>query len=272
MTFAAQETSVEGGEPVELYQFDMGTNTWWFTSSQEDQTIAGDTYTAIPIKRGNLIQAVDERSGDKLLVEIPKSESFVSNFIVNVPGKSATLILKRFHETDATKELITLFEGTVQTVKFSKSGKLAVFSIMPSTAGKTRHMPVFTYQGICNHQLYDDRCKVAESASFKKVLTCSAVSTNGLTLTISGASGFGSDFFVGGSMEFDGEWRVVLAQSGNDLTTNVRFVSSPLSQSITCLAGCDHSTDVCNTKFSNLPNYGGWPAVPKKNIFATGLD
>ena len=35
--------------------------------------------------------------------------------------------------------------------------------------------------------------------------------------------------------------------------------------------GCDHSTQTCASRFGNLDNYGGFPAIPSKNPFSTGV-
>ena len=35
--------------------------------------------------------------------------------------------------------------------------------------------------------------------------------------------------------------------------------------------GCDHSTATCAARFNNLDNYGGFPAIPSKNPFSTGV-
>ena len=51
-----------------------------------------------------------------------------------------------------------------------------------------------------------------------------------------------------------------------------------MGSTVVVLAGCDHSVTTCDTKFntpedtqSNVINYGGFPFVPGKNPFETGL-
>ena len=37
------------------------------------------------------------------------------------------------------------------------------------------------------------------------------------------------------------------------------------------VAGCDHSMPTCAARFDNLANYGGFPFIPTKNPFSTGV-
>jgi len=37
------------------------------------------------------------------------------------------------------------------------------------------------------------------------------------------------------------------------------------------VAGCDHSVSTCAARFDNLANYGGFPFIPTKNPFSTGV-
>jgi len=51
------------------------------------------------------------------------------------------------------------------------------------------------------------------------------------------------------------------------------FSTSPMGQTVKCNKGCKHRvTADCLNRFANTANYGGFPYVPKKNPFQTGLD
>ncbi len=40
---------------------------------------------------------------------------------------------------------------------------------------------------------------------------------------------------------------------------------------VSLFAGCDSTPDTCKTKFGNFRNFGGYPFIPLKNVFVTGL-
>ena len=46
---------------------------------------------------------------------------------------------------------------------------------------------------------------------------------------------------------------------------------SVVGQDVDVFAGCDHTVDTCDQKFDNVINYGGWPYVPSKNPFESGI-
>ncbi len=287
MTFEAFETSNEAGQPIELYKFTAGTLIFRFTSA-EDEIVVGitapaniqGTYESIPIKRSRIQTSANASRTDGIQVEMPSSTAFAQRYINIVPGVRTQLEIFRFHRGDTpTPEFVTAFKGDVQTVAFTQQARLATMQVHSIARAKSRALPRFTYQGPCNHMLYDKRCKILETdPAFEKFLTVAAIDTTQTVLTVTGAGGFSpaADFFVSGFLEFDDDFRTVVAQGGvgnEDLTMLVPFIVSPVGQTIRALAGCKLRlvTD-CLSKFANVVNFGGFPYVPKKNPFTSGVD
>lgn len=271
MTYDAFETSQEGGRPVELYEFRLGSEVFRFTSNESDVVFQAATYEAIPIRRGEL-GAATASGDDKLLLYVPASLSFIQKYVLSVPGRAATLSMRQYHRDDPDLQPATLFQGTIRTVGFTKNGREAEVRVEPILSSRSRTIPRHTYQGLCNHMLYDARCKILETnPAFEKFLAVTVVSGN--TITVPGAGAFGADFFESGFVDFQQDFRLVTKQTTDVLTLLLPFASSPLGQTVRCLAGCKHRlVDDCLNKFNNTINYGGFPYVPLKNPFATGLD
>lgn len=272
MTFAAIETSAESGQPIELYEFRVGTDFYRLTSNDVDVTYLASVYTAIQIVRGKITSTADSRQ-DKLDVELPANHPLVTQFILYPPGKNTTLTLRKYHRSDPDLQVVTIYRGAIQGVDFVDGGRKAQLRVTPATSALSRQVPRFTYQNLCNHMLYDTRCKILElDARFSKMLPVTAAVGNVITVTGAGAFGF-TDFFEGGFVAFSGDYRMVVRQATDDLELLLPFSVSPVGQTVRCQAGCKGriSTD-CLTKFDNVPNFGGYPYVPKKNPFTTGLD
>lgn len=278
MVFDTIESSQESGQPIELYEFRIGTNRWRRTSSENDVTLPStlETYTAAPIERGPLRQEVNDPTADRLEVRMPADDEFVTQFRNIAPGGKATLTLFRLHRGDlgGSDDRAQIFKGTVRNVSYADNGRVAVVQTLPLTSAAARSIPRRTYQGPCNHQLYDSRCTIdKDSSSFKFTGTVSAV--NGDVITVTGAGAFNAlaDFFQGGYVEFENDFRDITAQSGDDLTLITPFLNSPNGETVIARAGCQHRlvTD-CQTKFSNEDNFGGFPYVPKRNPYQTGID
>jgi len=278
MSFDAFELAQETGRPAELYDFRIGGDSFKLTSWAVNVTIpALGTFEAETVLRSAITKEATGEEPD-LNITIPADSPFVLAYQKeSVPGKRSTMILFRTHIDDPAQETIVFYKGAVATVTFSKDGREASVLVVSAMKAQSQEMPRSTYQGLCNRSLYDNQCQISDvDPDFQKFLNVSAVSVDGLVLTVDSAGSFGADFFEAGFIEFAGEPRMVVAQGGagnNDLTIRVPFESSPLSQTVRVLAGCKHRvlTD-CFTKFNNTDNFGGFPFVPLKDIFRNGLD
>lgn len=273
MSYSSFETSVEAGQPVELFEFRIGLETFRYTSSQLEIVNGGLTYAPSPITRSDIGIAINDSSVERLEVIVPADNAFAAKYKTYPPGQRATFTLRRVHRPDP--EAITLFKGTLRNISFSEDGRQAVMQFLPLTSGFGRTIPRFTYSGQCNHMLYDARCKIdKDNPSFKHQSQVTAVS--GVTITVAGVAAFSgsfADFFVAGYVEFDNDFRAIVAQSGDVLTLISPFGVNPLNEIVIVRAGCKQRiVEDCTNKFNNAINFGGFPWVPKKNPFITGLD
>lgn len=271
MTYLANETSIEGGQPIDIFEIRLDAEVFRYTSNDSDLTVQANLYEAIPIQRSGVKHTADQDQ-DRLIVTLPGTNPFVQKYVLSVPGRGAVLTVKQFHRADADAQLVTVFKGIIRSVAFQQNGRVAELQAWPIASAKSRIIPRHTYQGLCNHMLYDARCKISESdPAFEKFLAVSAVS--GSNITVPGAGAFGADFFEAGFVEFQDDFRAVTDQATDVLTLLIPFAVSPLGQTVRLLAGCKHRLQQdCVNKFQNAINFGGFPFVPQKNIFQTGLD
>lgn len=270
MTFTANEGSIESGAPIELYEFNIGSESFQLTSAEDELVVESVTYDPVEVRRSSINLGPDERN-DVLEVTLPSTHAFARKYIDIVPGQAATLTIKRFHRFDTDVETAVIFKGQVRSVAFSLDGRTARIAVLPITAALGRSVPRFTYQGLCNHILYDPRCKVTPGL-FRHQDDVTAVSTDGTILTVQGLGAMGDDWSTAGYVTLNGiDHRLILDQTGDDITIRFPFGFDVLNQTVDVFAGCDHSGNTCKTKFNNVVNYGGHAFVPLRNIFATGI-
>lgn len=275
MTYAQYETSPESGQPIELYQFTIGATTYYWTSAEDEITVSSQVYEPLAgLKRSKIGQGPEERDAT-LTVTMPAINPFVRPYIAAVPSTRATVKILRLHRADFPgPQVVTIFEGIVKAVNFDQDGgRVAKVAVEPLVGATSRPVPQFTYQGLCNHVVYDDQCQVDETdPNYRATLTVTAVAGN--VLTIAGLAGFGNAWFTGGLVEINGglDARMILDQTGNDVTLHLPFPTSPLGELAVVLAGCAHDITTCKNKFDNVINYGGFAFVPSINPFETGLD
>ncbi len=266
MSFESRELSVESGQPTEIYLFVTGSESYRYTSDAASIVYATRTYEPRQISRSGIEHDTGEAKSD-LEITLPTEDDVASRFIGIVPGKIMLVTILSLHRNESDPFLF--FHGAVTGASFSKQGAICTLKCQTREAAFSRPIPRYKYQGLCNHVLYDSGCKVVKS-SFQFDSTVSAVSGN--TITVTGLSGEGADWALGGYVKFGGDYRLVVSQSGNDVTMLLPFSEDVDGEAVSVYAGCDHSFDTCGTKFSDKINYSGCPYVPLYNVFEVGLD
>lgn len=281
MTYDTYSSSVEENRPVELFTFVQGATIFRYTNQPADVTVASQVYASTTISRGRLEETRDSVVNNQVELTVPSSNTFATRFKANTPASRASIKVQRYQRSDTTPQVITIFEGFVSSVDFSQEGQVASIKCIPITQAQSRPIPRQGYQNACNHVLGDSLCKVdLTDARWRLSATATAFDASTNEVTVAGAGAFGADWWVGGVLEFGGgtDNRLIIAQSGDDLKLLLPFPNSVVGSTVVVLAGCDHSITTCDTKFntpqdpqSNVINYGGFPFVPGKNPFETGL-
>jgi uncharacterized phage protein (TIGR02218 family) len=191
-----------------------------------------------------------------------------------IPGSRARVTVSRVQRPDfPNPEVVTLFDGYIQKVQFVENGVKAKVVAGSITSILDDQIPSRTFQAQCNHVLYDDGCQVDDtSASFRH--TGQVLTVSGSTITVFDTDSFSNGWFTGGSVERTGggDSRLVLDHTGTSLQLLLPFPDDVTGENVVLLAGCAHTSTVCSSKFSNIANIDAFIWVPKKNIFATGLD
>lgn len=268
MTYDAHESSVESGDPVEVYEVVAGSLSFFYTSAEDVVTIGAQDYTPAPgLERSNDREGADQRESD-FTFQLPTVDPLAQLFVGQVPGFRVRVTVKRFHRSDTpTPEVAQVFDGYVHGVAFEENCKLAVFTSRDLLASLGKLIPRRTYQSACNHVLYHaTTCRVndADPAFRASLISVSSLVANDLTVV--GLSPTYSDgWFDGGYVEVVGgfDYRLVLSHVGNVLTLHTPFSTTP--STVNVFAGCAHDIATCKLKFDNVVNYGGFAFVPTRN-------
>jgi uncharacterized phage protein (TIGR02218 family) len=265
MSFEAYEESMAAGSRVELYTLAMGSTIYRMHSSAEPTiSSGGNTFYRTQIGRSEIMSGQES-----LEIELPGSHAFSLKFTTIAPGQLASLTVQTYQRSD-TADVRVIWKGVVGSVAFTANTAKSTLTLVPISKALDKTIPEKTFQAACNNVLFDADCKVA-AASWSYLNTVSAVSNNVVTVTgLLTAKGDG--WSTGGYVAYGAlDYRLVLTQSGDDLTLVLPFHETVLGNNVTVYAGCDHTIAVCNSKFSNEINFGGCPYVPTKNIFIKGL-
>lgn len=273
MTFDTYADSIESSRPIELYKFNRGGAVTGYTTAEDAIISGGVEYIPLAIERDDL-ESVSESQRDEMKLRVSADVALFREYINNVPKDLDRFTLIQVERSDLpSPEEVILFEGTIQNVDFVDNARTAEVVVRGDLANANRPMPRFTYQGICNHVLYDDRCKVdRDSASFKVSGTVTSVPTV-RTITVDTANSKADGFFTGGEITdvMSGDVRMILNHVGTSLQLLLPFTVTMTGRSVVMRAGCAHTIAVCKSKFDNVINYGGFAFSPLLNPFEVSL-
>lgn len=269
MSYTDIESSIESGSPVELYQFSVADGTNYYLCTGSDAiSYSGQSYTPTSISRDAIPLNAQART-EILKITLPGSHDLPQLYANLVPAFKTTMTISRLHRADPTNTVVLLFSGVIRIVAFSEKDGTAEIGVMPVSGKFTRNMPRFAYQSLCGNILFDRWCKVDPTA-FNVVGTVTSM-TSAVEFVVSGLGSKPDQWSNSGYVSYNGDYRLITDQTGDTVTIITPFTVDIMSQSVTVYAGCDHSQNACNLKFSNGINFRGFPSVPTKNPFTSGV-
>lgn len=267
MTFAASETSIRSGQPVELYDFSRRAVHWRYTGADRDIAFDGATYSAGTWST-NGYTASGDTVQQTLTITAPLDAAVADQFRVLSPSDPVLLRVLRWHPGDADAGVWWI--GQITHVSRLKDHlEIAGESIVSAQQALGLRL---AWQKSCPFSIYDVSCTLDPTAF---AFTASVASVTGATVT---AAAFADPANVppgrlaGGFLSWDAgsgftERRAIAAHSGDTITLlNSTYGLAP-AMTVTAHPGCDQSAPVCNSVFNNLPNFGGVPGLPAVNPF-----
>ena len=267
MTYDAKETSLRGGNPVELYKATLGTVDYLYNDSDSDIVYNSETYSPITISRSSIDQN-DEINRSGIKVTVPRDNDLADVFRVYAPAEVVAITIFRGHLDDG--EFKTIWSGRV--ISCDWSGVKATLECESVFSSLKRPGLRRNYQAQCPHVLYGVACGLNQ-LTHQTTDNVSVIS--GSTVSVPAASGFADGYFNGGFLQFYtstglGQVRFIADHTSDVLTLVAPIPELSVSDSVNVFPGCKHTLDDCTNKFDNLVNYGGFPYVPKVNPFGGG--
>lgn len=272
--FETFELSVEQSRPVELYNWSVAGSTFFMTNQDASLTLynsstsTSTTYMPVAVTREEIIISRDART-QALVVGIPTAHPLAQLYANNLPGTSCDLSIYRIQSLDSTQTQQLMFFGTVKSVAFTDKDGMAQVGVLPISINLERQVPRDVFSANCNHVLYDAGCTVP-STSFQYNGTAAALT--GAVLTVTGVQAAkGTGWAIAGFVLWETNYRLVLGQTGDDLSLILPFNQSPVGSTVSVFAGCDHTINTCNGEFENGANFLGFPNMATVNPFVSGI-
>lgn len=266
MTFDSYESSVDDGRPIHLFRFIMGETVWRYTSADEDLTIGGYVWKAVPITDDGVRES-GESTGDSTVIEASVSIGPAQVYMSSPP--STTILVHRLALHEGMTAPIVNYSGEVVQVDFGGQPGKCKIGCQKLSATMRRNGLRLGYQRSCPYALYDQAtCKV-NRASYAVTVTLSAV--DGFDVSSPDFAAHPANYFTGGLIEWVHPMRgtqYVAIESHSGGVATIFGDTSLFYPGITVRAypGCARTLAACQS-FNNTLNYGGFPAMPGKSPY-----
>lgn len=263
--------------PAELYLFAQGETVWHFTSADEQIVHLGSTYVPATIGRGAMELTSDTNKAN-LLIKVPRDNEVGKSHLLYTVDIETSVTLFRPDPFDPGTYL-NFWKGRVSGAKLTGSEiTLTCESIMTSVrrAGLRAR-----FTRTCRNALYHRGCGL-NAADFAVPARAAAVS--GTTVSVPEAALQPDGWYTGGILAFGSAMRMVTSHIGSQLTLSRKIdgLAEAIAESgygrnygnyyggiaVTIYPGCDRTESICDSKFNNLDNNGGFLRIPQKNPFA----
>lgn len=266
MSYDTIERSIEGGRPIHLYRFTLGSTVWRYTSADEDLVLDGVTWTAVPINDSG-VKLTGETSVDALTITASIDIGPAQVYMTSPPAEP--ILVERLATHEGLLIPLINYVGEVSQVNFPNPPGQCVITSQTLSATMRRNGVRIGYQRTCPYALYDQAtCKV-NKASFAVSLTITDVV--GTAVTVSGMPSVADGYFTGGLFEWSqpvigNRTMFIEAHAGSVFTAFGDTSDLYPGLTITAYPGCLRTMAACQA-FGNLDNYGGFPWMPGKSPF-----
>jgi hypothetical protein len=255
-------------QEVELYAFASSSAQFYLTPHEFDVDLDGTRYSSLAIERNELALGA-EAAKSALELKLPPNGELVRHLLASAltgDTTSVTLRIGRKSEWGDDWWLSgTRWMGRVLGVEVADD--VARIRCESAQVSLKRIGLRRLYSRKCSHVLYSAACGAVPISASAVVQHCSGRS---VTLDASVPGGVSGGLAGGWLQTPDGARHMIVAEwtDGVELLAPVAVASGTEVQ---LTVGCDHSTATCAARFNNLDNYGGFPAIPSKNPFSTGV-
>lgn len=292
MPYNDKEISTQDGRPIALYLFEWGDTQWRYTSSDRPvvrqelvkNVMVSVTYVPIAISDGGMVQGVS--SQNDFQVTCPATVPLVRLYRGSPPSETVWLTVRRQHmgEDDAP----IYWKGNVWNVRRPSPAK-AVIIAKPITASLKRTGLRLCWTRECPHFIYDSGCKVNPEA-FRTNGIVAAINGVGVVVSVPAGGMKDEGYFLGGVAAWEAsdegtiERRMIESQTnrddvsiGNEVTSGFSITVFGLvdflkiGDPISLYPGCSRVPEVCEGKFNNIDNYGGFDKMPGASPFQNAI-
>jgi len=264
MSFNDIESSVDRGEPIELYKFTYGDQpdqVYAYTDGENMRLWSNIEFRPVPIKRTAItISGTLDKAA--LTVNMPGSAEVPEMFRSYAPSAVINLEIYQGHANDPADEFLMCWSGRVLNCRWVN--REAALTCEPISTSLKRPGLRRNYQYGCPHVLYDPTsCRASKTAATVEA-TVQAIDGTLVTLSVAGNADYAGGIVEWRQSNGRREVRTVVQVVGGAYLLSGAPIGLIGGMKVNLSRGCDHSLAGC-AKHNNIPNFGGQPWIPLKN-------
>ena len=255
-------------QEVELYAFASNSMQFTLTPHEFDVELDGDRYASLPMQRNELALGA-EAAKSALELKLPPDCALVRHLLAaSLTGDTTSVTLRVARRSSWGNDWWisgTRWLGRVLGVEIADDQariRCESAQISLKRIGLRR-----LYSRNCSHVLYSAACGATPISASAWVLNCYGRNVDFDSSVPASVSGG----LAGGWLQTpDGARHMLTGENGSGVELLYPLAVEPGTE-VQLTVGCDHSTATCAARFNNLDNFGGFPAIPSKNPFSTGV-
>jgi hypothetical protein len=255
-------------QEVELYEFSSGAQEFHLTPHEVTVALGGHTYQPCQIER-NALALGAEAAKAALDLKLPPDHALVRHLLqAATRGEVNSVVLSVAMRSSPSSTGWTLggvrWMGRVLGVEVGDEA--ARIRCEPAQVSLKRIGLRRLYSRACSHVLYSAACGATPISAAAEVIRCEGrqVELAGLLPAVAGR-------LAGGWLQTPSGARHMIVSVSAPQVELLYPANVQPGDPVLLVAGCDHSLQTCQSRFNNLDNYGGFPFIPIKNPFSTGV-
>lgn len=266
MSYDSLDASISKARPVQLYEFSRGAQRWRYTNAGLDVVQDSQVFHRTFIKDDGIRQT-GEASADALNIDVAIDLELLGLYAVYPPSTPIELTI--WDKDLGDPAALVKWVGLVSDVTLKRRAGTARLVCRPLSSEQDNTGLRLVWGRQCPYALYDASCR-AEKERFRT--TAVLTSASGISITAGPFGAHPDGWFTGGFVEWEAvsgavEQRGVDHHVGTTLTLLGGSLELENGLQVRAYPGCSRTVSVCDSKFGNVENYGGVPALPGRSPF-----
>lgn len=267
MNYDQYESSVQDGQPIELYLFTYNGQNYQYTSAQYTQQFVdnGIYYAFSPeyVVRGPSLKLGDSGGTVETCTITVLRTNSVALLYQGAPPENDSVRCRVFRtHGNENGDVRKILDGTVSQVRFHDS--VAELTITIENV-LNRYIPKGTLSYHCQNCIYDDKCTL-DAELFKFDCTADG-GVHGLVIYSTHLLYYPSGYFDFGGVQMGNSLRAIVRHQDNWIIIKYPINAADLGTTFTVWPGCANTFRNCALKFMNIQNFNGIPYIQPYDAF-----